>query len=249
MRWCRSSTVAAALLLGTSSLGAKQAAPTPTQVALHILQQDIRIAELLRSLQRGAEHGLIVIRNVQLVDAVAETVTPGQSLIVRNDVIDWMGNAAKEPQVSGAAVIDGGGRYLAPGLVDMHVHSSSAGGWLLDLANGVTAVRDMGGFPWLLRFRESVSARRILAPVVYLAGPIINGEPLGGYAVMPRNVLDARRIVRQQAACGYDFIKVHNILSLPMLEAIADEASKLGMDLVGHVPHDISVRNAVDRSA
>lgn len=238
---------AAALLVGTSSLGAKQAEPTPAQVALHVLQQDIRVAELLRSLQEVAPHGLVVVRHVQTVDAVAETVTPGQSVIVQNDVISWVGDAAKEPQVSGATVVDGGSRYLAPGLVDMHVHSSSAGGWLLDLANGVTAVRDMGGFPWLLRFRESVSARRILAPALYVAGTIINAEPLGGYAVMPRNVLDARRIVRQQAACGYDFIKVHNILSQPMLDAIADEASKLGMDLVGHVPHGISVRHAVER--
>ncbi len=237
----------AAVLVGTSSLGAKQAEPTRAQVALHVLQQDIHVAELLHSLQEGAQHGLVVVRNVQTVDAIAETVTPGQSVIVQNDVISWVGDAAKEPQATGATVIDGGGRYLAPGLVDMHVHSSSAGGWLLDLANGVTAVRDMGGFPWLLRFRESVSARRILAPVVYLAGTIINAEPLGGYAVMPRNVLDARRIVRQQAACGYDFIKVHNVLSQPMLDAIADEASKLGMDLVGHVPHGISVRHAVER--
>ena len=71
----------------------------------------------------------------------------------------------------------------------------------------------------------TASARRILAPVIYLAGTIINAEPLFGYAVVPRNVLDARRIVRQQAACGYDFIKVHNIVPQPMLEAIADEAN------------------------
>ena len=92
---------AAALLVGTSSLGAKQAEPTPAQVALHVLQQDIRVAELLRSLQESAPHGLLVVRNVQTVDAAAETVTPGQSVMVKNDVISWVGDAAKEPRFRG----------------------------------------------------------------------------------------------------------------------------------------------------
>ena len=229
-----------------ASLPSTAAPPTasPAQVALHMVQQDVRIAEILKALGEQAPHGRIVLRNVRVVDAIAETIIPDQSVVTQNGVIEWVGEASKEPRASAAQVIEGAGRFLSPGLVDMHVHSSSASGWLLDLANGVTSVRDMGGFPWLIRLRDSVSARRILAPVIYLAGTIINAEALFGYAVVPRNALDARRIVRQQAACGYDFIKVHNIVPLPILEAIADEAQKLGMDLVGHVPHDISVRQA-----
>lgn len=237
-------TLLAALVAAMRSIAAAPEA-SPAQVALHIVQQDIQIAEILKSLREQAPHGRIVLRNVRVVDAIAETIIPNQSVVTDKGVIEWVGDASQEPRASPAQVIEGAGRFLSPGLVDMHVHSSSASGWLLDLANGVTAVRDMGGFPWLIRFRDSVSARRILAPVIYLAGTIINAETLFGYAVVPRNALDARRIVRQQAACGYDFIKVHNIVPLPMLEAIADEAQKLGMDLIGHVPHDVSVRQAV----
>ena len=161
--------------------------------------------------------------------------------------IAWVGPRAEEPKVDNLVVIDGRGRYLSPGLVDAHVHSSSAAGWLLNLANGVTTVREMGGFPWLLRLRDNVSARTFLAPTPYVAGTLINGAPIEGYAVLVRNPLDARRAVRQQAACGYDFIKIHNNLSRPVFDAVADQARLMGMDLVGHVPHDMPVRHAAER--
>src|SRR5215471_9544331 len=247
LRAAEALTLLAPFVVGMRSIAANPGPPTasPAQVALHMVQQDVRIAEILKSLREQAPHGLIVLRNVRVVDAISETIIPNQSVVTRNGVIEWVGDTSKEPRASAAQVIEGGGRFLSPGLVDMHVHNSSASGWLLDLANGITAVRDMGGFPWLIRFRDNVSAHHILAPVIYLAGTIINAEPLFGYAVVPRNILDARRIVRQQSACGYDFIKVHNVVPQPMLEAIADEAQKLAMDLIGHVPHDISVRHAV----
>ena len=224
------------------------AGPVATQ--LHELQQDIAVARLLNELNHAAprEAGrLVVVRNVRIVEPAAETATPAQSVIVSGARIAWTGDTAKEPKLEGALVIDGQDQFLAPGLTDMHVHSTAAAGWLLELASGVTTVRDMGGFPWLLRVRNSVAAGRMLAPTCYVAGTIINAMPLEGYAVVPRDALDARRIVRQQAACGYDFIKLHNIMPQPMFDAIAEEAARLGMDLVGHVPHDITVRHAVSK--
>jgi imidazolonepropionase-like amidohydrolase len=67
-----------------------------------------------------------------------------------------------------------------------------------------------------------------------------------GYAVVPANSTDARRIVRQEAACGYDFIKVHNIVPGPIFDAVNEQAKALGMDVVGHVPHHVTVRHAVE---
>ena len=129
----------------------------------------------------------------------------------------------------------------------MHVHSESASSWLLNLANGVTTVREMGGLPWLLASREAIAADRIAGPNLYVAGTIINYVPLGGYAAVVKDAVTARRVVRQQVACGYDFIKIHNVLPGPLLDAVADEAARQGIDLVGHVPHGVPVRHAVER--
>jgi imidazolonepropionase-like amidohydrolase len=220
--------------------------PRPEQVALHALQQDVATAEILEALKEKASSGALLLRNVKVVDPIAESVTADQSVIVSEGHFVWVGDTAKEPKVADVQIIDGAGRFASPGLTDMHVHTNGADAWLLDLANGVTAVRDMAGFPWMLKAREAINGGRMLAPVLYVSGPFINGSALLGYAVVPAHSLDARRIVRQQAACGYDFIKVHNIVPGPIFDAVAQQTRALGMDLVGHVPHDIKVRHAVE---
>jgi len=225
--------------------GLAEPGPDTSRVALHVVQQDVAAAGILRELKAAAPQGLVVFRNVQLVDPLDASVVPRQSVIVRAPRIVWVGDTASEPRLPEATVVDGGGRYLVPGLNDMHVHASSAAGWLLQLGNGVTAVRDMAGSPWMLKARAAIEAGRMLAPSLRVAGPLFNAQPLEGYAVVPADSLAARRLVRQQAACGYDFIKVHNVLPEPVFDAVAEQARALGMDLVGHVPHDIPVRHAV----
>lgn len=238
--------VAAGFLSMLVSRANAESSAAEDQVSFHKLQQDIKVAELLRRLQAEAPHGTpIIFRNVQVVNPETEIVTPAQTVVVTGSRITWVGDSDKAPAVPSGVIVEGNDRFLSPGLVDMHVHSSSAAGWLLDLDNGVTTVRDMDGFPWLLKLRDSVNARRMLAPIDIVAGTIINAAPLDGYAVVPRTSQDARRIVRQQAACGYDLIKIHNNVPLAMFDAIADQARQLGMDLVGHVPHDISLDHAI----
>jgi hypothetical protein len=221
------------------------AAPTASQIAVNTLKQEVEAAAILEELRATAPRGGLAITNVRLVNSADASITPGQTVYVRGSRITWVGPTAEAPDLAARTVIDGKGRFLSPGLTDMHVHSLSAGGWLLNLANGVTTVRDMGGFPWLLRARDNINAGRMLGPTNYVAGTIINGLPFEGYAVVPANPLDARRLVRQQAACGYDFIKVHNRVPQPTFDAVADQALTLGMDLVGHVPHDISIEHAL----
>lgn len=221
------------------------AAASPQQIAFHALQEETAIAGVLADLKAAAPARRLAFRDVQVVDPDAGTVTPGQSVLVGGGRIAWIGPMDREPKAPNVTVIDGAGRYLSPGLADMHIHASSASGWLLNLSVGVTTVRDMDGFPWLLRFRQAVADERVLAPSLVVAGTIINDQPLDGYAVVADSPLDARRIVRQQAACGYDLIKVHNRLAKPTFDAVADEARALGIDLVGHVPHDITLAHAL----
>ena len=77
----------------------------------------------------------------------------------------------------------------------------------------------------------------MLGPTLHIAGTIINALPMDGYAVVPKDSADARRIVRQEAACGYNSIKIHNLLPHPMMTAVIEQAHILGMDVVGHIPH------------
>jgi imidazolonepropionase-like amidohydrolase len=243
--------IAAAMLAGVVAWkavlsAAAETSATSDRTAVQRLREEVEIATLLERLAAPAVPTATVLRKVHVVDPVAGTAAPDQSVIVSGGKIAWVGDAAHEPPVEGIRVIDGGGRYLSPGLVDMHVHSESASAWLLDLANGVTSVREMSGFPWLLDVRQHAADGRMLAPTLYVAGPILNAFPYEGYFVVPTGPLDARRLVRQQAACGYNFIKIHNVLPKPIFDAIADEAERQGMDLIGHVPHHIAVRYAVE---
>jgi cytosine/adenosine deaminase-related metal-dependent hydrolase len=234
----------AALLCG----GWAEPAPSPqaeAAVAVHDLDQDARVAGLLDQLGGKGVRGQILFRDVNLVDPAAGTTTEHQSVVTWGSSVFWTGPFGQEPKLEpNAVVIEGRGRFLAPGLTDMHVHSERPADYLLDLATGVTTVREMDGFPWMLRMRDAVSARRVLGPTFYVAGTILNQAPLDGYAVLVRDGAEAWRVVRQQAACGYDFIKVHNNLSESVFDATAEAARSQGLDLVGHVPHEMSVRHA-----
>lgn len=234
------------VLVGAVRAGVPQQSPAASdaQIALHELQQDVAIAELLDTLRARAPRGHVLFRDVRVVNPDAGTVTAGQAVLVSGRTIQWVGNDAAVPSESDAQIVSGRGRYLIPGLVDMHVHTNNAGDLLLDLSAGVTTVRDMAGFPWMLKMRDAVNSGAMLGPTFYVAGPLLNQFALQGYAVTPIDAVDARRIVRQEAACGYDFIKVWNILPEPMFDAIAEEARVVGMDLIGHVPQGISVRHA-----
>ena len=127
----------------------------------------------------------------------------------------------------------------------MHVHTQSLSEQVLRLATGNTSVREMDGFPWMLRLRRAVRAGRLLAPTAYIAGTIIADYPLAGFAVVVNNAEEARQQVRNQSACGYDFVKVHNHLAQSLFDAVADEARRAGKDLIGHIPHDMSIDHAV----
>lgn len=242
-------------LIGAMALAAAGAAPVTSSyaadapndgVALQTLSEEITIAGLLNQLRDRSTAELTVLRNVRIVDPADASVHDNQSVIMNLGGVLWVGDRTQEPAIADARVIDGGGRFASPGLTDMHVHSESTSSDLLNLANGVTTIREMGGFPWLLAARDAVSNDRMVGPTRYVAGTILNYAPLEGYAVIVRDGETARRVVRQQAACGYDFIKVHNVMPARVFDVIASEAQRMDMDLVGHVPHNMTVRYAAE---
>ncbi len=217
--------------------------------ALKFLREEVEIASLLRQVADDALVGDIAFQNVTLVDPDAELLTPHQTVIVsRTPMLEiaWIGDDADAEIEDGTIVVDGDGQYLAPGLVDMHVHFESVSGMLLLLANGITSAREMNGYPWLLGVQRSAQGGDMLAPNLYVAGTIINGIPIGEYALVATSTADMRRIIRQQAACGYDFIKIHNILPKAYFDAAVAQTKALGIELVGHVPQQVDIEYALE---
>lgn len=214
---------------------------------LAFYEQELDVVSLL--LDAGAEFPpcRCVFRNASVVDPVSGSVRRGLRVVVDGGRFVRVGADDDGPAPPGFREIDLAGRYLSPGLTDMHVHSlTSASTPLLHVATGVTAVREMVGFPFLLEWRRQSAVDGWLAPSMAVASPIISSRDMGEYSTRARDASHARVLVRQHAAAGYDFIKVHNVLEPELFLAVLDEAAMNEIDVVGHVPHDVSVTVAAE---
>jgi len=152
--------------------------------------------------------------------------------------------AAVGPKVrvpAGARRVDVTGRYLLPGLWDMHAHVAAEGpvGDALEdyLRHGVLGIRDMGGrLDEVLALRAEVTSGRRLGPTMVVAGPTLNGAQGGDFHRLVANAEEARSAVRQLRRRGVDFIKIHRQTSREAFMAIRDESRTWGLDVAGHVP-------------
>jgi imidazolonepropionase-like amidohydrolase len=159
------------------------------------------------------------------------------TVVVRDGRIVAVGPRASTPVPEGALTIDGSGRFLMPGLVDMHVHTWAASDAPMFLAHGVTTVRNLFGNPQHLALRARIEKGELVAPTLVTAGPILDGEPPvwpGSFVV--EDVDSARAAVEAHVEQGYDFLKVYNRLPLEAYEAIVAEARLAGLAVDGHTP-------------
>lgn len=189
-----------------------------------------------------------IIKNVSILTMKDSELMKSQSVLIENGIIQKIG---ADIHNQNAIIIDGTGKFLMPGLTDMHVHLFEwhplKNTWMmLLLINGVTSVRDMCGAPGKLQIRDQIKRNEILAPNFYQSGPIINGvkdnSGLFAHASSPEQ---GREIVTGQKKLGYDFIKVYDGLTKEVYEAIADEAQKQGMLVDGHLPDQITLEDAI----
>jgi imidazolonepropionase-like amidohydrolase len=183
--------------------------------------------------------------NVNLVPMAADVVVGQQTVVVRNGTIAAIGPVDDVPIPEDAIVVDGTDRYLMPGLAEMHAHvpdgdSPEIGRYFsLYVANGVTTVRGMLGRPSHIDLRDQLERGDVFGPRLVTSGPSINGRSVEGAE-------QARRMVREQHAAGYDFIKIHPGPTRDEFEAVAETASGLGMPFAGHVPVAVGVRRALE---
>lgn len=190
---------------------------------------------------------IVAFTNVSVVAMDGNRVIADQHVVVTRDRITAVGPAGSTPIPDGAVRVDGRGKFLMPGLAEMHGHIPAAPQpkaliddvLFLYVANGVTTVRGMLGAPDHLALREAARRGEVLAPTLYLAGPSFNGNstPTPDAAITR---------VRQQKAEGWDLLKVHPGLSLATFDAMAKTAKDVGIRFAGHVPADVGVPHALE---
>jgi imidazolonepropionase-like amidohydrolase len=169
-----------------------------------------------------------------------------QTVVVNEGRIVAIGARGEIAVPDGARRVEGRSKFLLPGLIDMHAHLDSAAALVLNVAAGVTRVRNMWGTPLTLRWRAAVERGERLGPTILTAGPIVDGEPpVWSGATVVETAAQARATVAAQKAAGYDFIKVYNNLSLVAYDALLQAAAAAGMPVDGHVPTHVPLAHAL----
>ena len=195
-----------------------------------------------------AEPGTIAFTNVDVIPMDREGVLENQTVVVVGGVIREVGAAGDVSVGSGAMVIDGTGRYLMPGLSEMHAHVPPQANpprenvediLFLYIANGITTIRGMLGSEYQIPLADELEANEILGPNFYVGAPSINGTS----APTPA---DAERLVRAHMAAGYDLQKIHPGVSLATWDRMVEVAAEVGITYGGHVPADVGLVHAME---
>ncbi|HEX8354236.1 MAG TPA: amidohydrolase family protein [Pyrinomonadaceae bacterium] len=185
--------------------------------------------------------------NVNVVPMDSERVLSGQTVLVRGDRIVQVGPAGRVKVPDGALRVDGRGKYLMPGLAEMHGHipppqapkEFTEAVLFMYVANGVTTVRGMLGAPGQLELRDRADRGELLSPTLYLAGPSFNGNSVSSPA-------QAAEMVGEQKRAGWDLLKVHPGLTRDEYDAMAKAARAAGISFAGHVPAEVGLPHALE---
>lgn len=196
----------------------------------------------------------LVFTHVNVIDATGTPMQPDMTVVIQGEQIAELGKSGSGRIPPNAQIVDARGKYLIPGLWDMHVHEIF-GEWLpedekiipsLFVANGVTGVRDMGGdLEPLKKWRARIAEGKLLGPRMIIAGPMLDGPvPQFPSSAPVKDAAHARQIVDELKRNGADFIKIQSLIPRDGYFAAADEAKKIGMVFVGHVPDQVHATEA-----
>jgi imidazolonepropionase-like amidohydrolase len=195
---------------------------------------------------RSPAPNVVAFEHVTVVPMDGERLLRDYTVVVRDRRIVGMGPANRTPVPSDARRVDGRGRYLMPGLVDMHVHPYDPDQFINYLAHGVTTIGVLNGSPPVLRWRDEVSRGTRLGPTIYSAGPSLDGAPAGNPTFLSVATPEqGRRAVQQIADRGFDFVKVYSSLTRETYGAIVTEARARRIPVVGHIPESVGVDSAL----
>ena len=195
------------------------------------------------------EQDTVAFVNVSVVPLDSERLLAHQTVVVRGERIVALGPTDATPVPAGAVRVEGQGRYLMPGLVDMHLHLVPGQGQPEDpaghvlallLANGVTSARALGGPKDSSRVvRDRVARGEVLGPLLHVAAPSMHGKSV-------KDPEQAHERVREYKAAGYDGLKTHGFLGRETYDAMMAEARAQGLPVSGHVTPDVGLFHALE---
>ncbi|MCH8488249.1 MAG: amidohydrolase family protein [Candidatus Cyclonatronum sp.] len=197
-----------------------------------------------RLAQAQANGETLVIENAAVLSMAGDQITEGQTLLIRDGVIQWMGDAGSAEIPEDAVRIEGP-LFVIPGLAEMHAHipprmrgrQHMEDTLVLYLANGITTIRGMLGEPAHLELREQAARHEIVSPRIFTSGPSFNGNSVTSEE-------QGREMVRQQHLAGYDLLKFHPGLNVAFFDAVTEEANALGIEFSGHISHAVGLERS-----
>lgn len=180
--------------------------------------------------------------SVVSMEAAADqnAVLHDRAVVVKGAEIIWAGPTGDLDVPADALHIDGAGRWLMPGLADMHVHMD-ASDIPLFLANGITTVREMNGSERHVALRDSIEQGLRPGPGMFVASPLLAGEKQRWRHELIEDAQAAYAIAHDAEQGGYDYLKVYDALSRPAYLALAEASSTLGLPLTGHIPRAVGL--------
>lgn len=197
----------------------------------------------------------IAFTNVNVLPMTGEIILRNHTVVVDGQKIVMVTPNRDMKLSDKATIIDGSGKYLMPGLAEMHGHvppttpPPNAPAYMtmdyvehtlfLYTAAGITTVRGMLGWENQLELKEKVSSGELIGPNLYLAGPSFNGNSIGS----PQQAIDK---AKQQKEEGWDLLKIHPGLTLEEYDAMATTANEIGITFGGHVPSEVGLLHAIE---
>lgn len=188
---------------------------------------------------------IVAIRHATVIDVTGGPARQDETVVIVGDRIARVGKSGAVAVPHGAQMIEGRGKFLIPGLWDMHVHPTTQEYLPLFIANGITGIRVMWGSPEHYVWRKQIDSGQMTGPHMVIGSPIVDGpKPYWPRSISVSTEEEARGFVDQSKEHGADFVKIYQFLPREEYFAIAEEAHKQGIPYEGHVPISVSAEEA-----
>lgn len=188
----------------------------------------------------------IAFVSVAVIPMTSNRVLTDQTVIVEGNRIVVVGPRTSTPVPKGATVVNASGKFLMPGLAEMHAHVPGGQASEADVervmylfaAHGITTIRGMLGSPRHLELRQRLERGELVGPQLITTGPSLNGNSVGDWAT-------AKRLVEEQQQAGYDLLKIHPGIQREAFDTLAATAKRVRIRFAGHVPLDVGLDRAL----
>lgn len=193
--------------------------------------------------------GVTVLTGATLVDGTGSGAQPGATVVLAGERILAVGRGADVPAIAGVRVVDLRGKFLIPGLWDLHTHSSEVAGTFppMHLVYGVTGIREMRGSAETHEVWRRVRRGELDGPSMVIASKVLDGpDSRNPFSDPIVTAADARRAMREARAEGADVVKVYSFMDRPTHAAIAREAGRAGLRIAGHSPSPLPVQDVIE---